>query len=52
MRTDDVGYLFAYDRWATEWLLLLTQADHSPGDLDMWDRADELGRRGSTGTGG
>ena len=52
MRTDDVRYLFAYVQWATERLKLPTQARHSPGDLDMWDHADGLGRRGSTGTGG
>jgi uncharacterized damage-inducible protein DinB len=34
----------------SEAALLLSQAGHSPGDLDMIDHADELGR-GSTGAG-
>jgi len=36
----------------SEAALLLTQAGHSPGDLDMWDHAEELAHSGSTGTRG
>jgi uncharacterized damage-inducible protein DinB len=42
MRTDEVRYLFAYDRWATE--RLLAALDDVPDTL--WSAVDAVGERG------
>jgi uncharacterized damage-inducible protein DinB len=42
MRTDDIRFLFAYDRWATQ--RVLAALDDIPDDT--WSAIDEVGERG------